>query len=145
MDKYDVTWHSWWNKDTESYYARCSEYLGKVDGKYKYRTTYLHKVIKPSNKGELVDHFNHDTLDNNSDNLRITKQKFNLRHRNGKNKNNTTGYRNVSYDKSRDKFIVQLQNDEGINTVYGEFDTPEEANDFAIMKREELYKEFAGV
>lgn len=57
-------------------------------GKYKYvvnvvlkrgkaKTIYLHRLIALAKPGELVDHRNGDTLDNRSENLRLTTNRLN--------------------------------------------------------------------
>ena len=91
----------------------------------------------------VADHWNHDPFDNRRENIRITTDFYNTKSRKGKNKNNTSGYRNVGWDKRTNDWMVQLQ-DNGKNTVWRGFKTPEEAAEFARIKRKELYGEFAG-
>jgi hypothetical protein len=91
----------------------------------------------------VVDHEDHNPYDNRKENLRITTDDLNLKHRKSKNSNNTSGYRNVSYNKRSADWMVQLQ-DNKKNHVWRGFKTPEEANEFAKIKRKELYGEFAG-
>jgi hypothetical protein len=76
--------------------------------------------------------------------LRISKIKENSRHRRGLNKNNTSGYRNVSWDKRSQDWMVQLQDNDGHNRVWRHFETAIEASKFAEKKRKEFYGEFAG-
>lgn len=75
-------WHANWNKSTKSYYAYGKQRLGI--GK---RTTMLmHRFILGANKGEKTDHWDHDTLNNTRNNLRICTQSQNngnLRKRTG--------------------------------------------------------------
>ena len=92
-----------------------------------------------------MDHINHNTLDNRKENLRISEVLENSRHRKGKNKNNTTGYRNVLYIKSNTKhpYIVRLQiNGKGVQL--GKFADVHEAGTFAEEMRQKYYGEFAG-
>jgi hypothetical protein len=94
-------------------------------------------------KGDHVDHRKpKETLDNRKINLRLTTNDKNTKHRKGKNKNNTSGHRNVSHD-SNGNPIVQLQ-DNGKNHTWRDFETIEQAAKFAEFKRRELYGEFAG-
>lgn len=90
-----------------------------------------------------IDHINHNTLDNRKENLRMVKQDENLKHRKGKNSNNTSGYRNVSWNKYYEKYVVQLQVN-GKNTIFGYFDDVHEAGRIAKEKRKEIYGKFAG-
>ena len=90
-----------------------------------------------------VDHKEHNTLDNRKKNLRICTDLDNNKHRSGINKNNTSGYRNVTWDKSSNKWIVQLQIN-GKNKTIGKFDNVDEAGLFAELKRKEIYGEYCG-
>ena len=92
-----------------------------------------------------VDHINHNPLDDRKSNLRVITVKQNSRYREGKNSNNKSGYRNVSWSKSYNKWIVQLQVD-GKNKILATFpyNELELAGKFAEEKRKELYGEYAG-
>ena len=92
-------------------------------------------------KDVLIDHENHDTLNNHKYNLRISNRTTNAQNRNSKNRNNKTGYRNVAL--INNKYIVQLQVN-GKNIRFGEFNDPDEAGKFATKLREKYYGEFAG-
>lgn len=134
-------WVAGWAKHTQSFYAMATIYLGIIEGKPKYTTRHMNNYIMDCPEGLEVDHEDHDTLNNKRDNLRISTVTDNHTHRKRCNKNNKTGYRNVCI--SQGKPIVQLQID-GKNTAFRGFETPEEANEFAIRKREELYKKYKG-
>ena len=84
-----------------------------------------------NNPNGIVDHINHNTLDNRKDNLRVTTNSNNLR--NGTIRtNNKTGVKGVSYCKERKKYVASIKvNYKTINL--GRFDTLEEAK----KKREE--------
>lgn len=90
-----------------------------------------------------VDHINHNTLDDRKSNLRIITSGSNSMNRKGRNSNNKSGYRNVSWHKSINKWVVQLQID-GKNRVLGQFDDVHEAGRFAKEMRIKYYGEFAG-
>lgn len=94
-------------------------------------------------KGEKVDHINHNTLDNRRSNLRVTIDDYNLKHRRSKNKNNSSGYRNVTFNKSTGKWLVQLQIN-GKNTRLGEFEDVHEAGKYAEKMRKIYYGNYAG-
>lgn len=134
-----------WNDHAKCYYANFNNYLGIINGKPKYETIMLQRFIMGVEKYDRieVDHESHDKLDNRKENLRVTTTDKNSKHRKSKNSNNTSGYRNVSYNKSSKDYVVQLQ-DNGKNRTWRGFKTAEEANEFAIVKRKELYGEFCG-
>jgi hypothetical protein len=70
----------------------------------------------------------------------------NTKHRKGANKNNTSTHRNVSLDKRRNEWMVQLQDKNGENRCWKRFpyEQLEEAAKYAEFKRQELYGKFAG-
>jgi len=144
--KLNRPWNASWRNDSQSYYATCCEYLGIINGKPKYKTHYLHRWIFDYPEDTVIDHKNHDTLDDRKHNLRLTVQNKNLKHRNGKNKNNKSGYRNVCWIEEDQRWFVQLQVN-GKNTVLGRFkiDELEEAGKFAEEMREKYYGKFKGV
>lgn len=134
-----LNWRTKYVKETNSYYAVAS-YKKECGSR---RVKYLHRIIMDANDEDIIDHVNHDTLNNRKSNLRYANKMKNARNRSGLNSNNTTGYRNVSYIKSEGKHIVQLQID-GKNTRLGAFDDMHEAGKFAKEMREKYYGKFAG-
>jgi len=146
LDKINfVRWHLRLSSKYNFWYAHATQYLGTINGKPKYKSLQMSKVILdvPRGRKVFVDHKNHNTLDNRKENLRITDFPENMQNRKSKNSNNTSGYRNVSWDKSYEQWKVQLQVN-GKNTCLGYFDDVNKAGEFAKIKREELYGEFAG-
>lgn len=146
LEELNLSWHVAYEKKVKGYYAMASQYWGYVNGKPKYSTLYLARIICKCtiDDGVYVDHENHNTLDNRKTNLRISANDENLKNRNGKNKNNTSGYRNVS--QIRDKWCVQMQI-EGKNTCLKKFalDKLEEAGIYAAEMRQLYYGEFKGL
>lgn len=138
---YKYKWCAGWAKHTKTYYAMATIYLGTINNKPKYTTIHLNSFIMSCPEGMEVDHIDHDTLNNRKENLRVTTVTNNHTHRTKANKNNSTGYRNVSFFDG--KYIVQMQIN-GVNKKLGTFDTAEDANQFAAQKRKEIYGEFCG-
>lgn len=132
-----------WKKNIKGFYAQISIYLGVVDGKHKTKSITLQRLLTDAKPYEVVDHRNHNTLDNRKSNLRVTVNDKNTKNRSKKNTNNKSGYRNVSWFNEDKKWTVQLQV-KGKNTVLGQFDDVHEAGAFAELKRNEIYGEFAG-
>ena len=68
----------------------------------------LHRLIMPNdNKNFVTDHINRQPLDNRKCNLRITTQMQNCWNRN-LSIANKTGYKNITYVKSRDRYSVSV-------------------------------------
>ncbi len=138
---FPYTWFAKYDPDIDSFYAVASQYhkeLGRA------RPVYLHQFVMDAN-GKVVDHENHDTLDDRKSNLRISEEIRNARNRKGRNKNNKSGFRNVCWSKSENKWVVQLQID-GENTRFGRFayEDLDKAGKLAEELRQKYYGEFAG-
>lgn len=97
------------------------------------KNIYLHRYIM-NNPNGIVDHINHNTLDNRKENLRITNNANNLRNGNIR-KNNKSGINGVYYDKKRNKYSASIKVNYK-NIFLGRFKTLEEA--IKIRKQAEL-------
>lgn len=141
---FKYTWFSKYYKDIDNYYACATEYLYCDNGKSKNRLIYLHQFILNAN-GKIVDHKNHNTLDNTRKNIEIVEDRYNSTNRKTRNKNNKSGYRNVCWSKSENKWIVQLFI-KGKNICLGKFpyNELEQAGKFAEEMRLKYYGKFAG-
>ena len=85
----------------------CGYYYVKLYEDGKSKTHYIHRLvalhyISPENKKE-VDHINRDKSDNRIENLRWVDKTENQQNK-GKQKNNTTGFKNISYFKERNVY-----------------------------------------
>lgn len=101
---------------------------------YRCRTgkhIYLHRIIMNCPKGLVVDHINHNTLDNRKENLRICTPQDNMKNL-SLYRTNKTGYSAIR--KRYGKFIVQV---ERARKQLGKFNTLEEA----IKARDEYYSQ----
>lgn len=95
----------------------------------KSRTSYgsiqLHRFIMDAKKGELVDHINHDTLDNRRSNLRIATPSQNLA--NVKSRRGKSGYLGIYTTTGSDRFRAEVCCNYKIHRAAGSFATAEEA------------------
>lgn len=139
----DQHWHMFWNWSNDQYYAKCTIQLKNKNIKQKSKPLQLGRFITNCHDKEyIIDHINNNTLDYRDDNLRITVDKFNLMNRRGENKNNTSGYRNVSWINGY--WRIQLQVD-GKNKLFPDkFTDVKKAGDFAKSMRDKYYGEFSG-
>jgi hypothetical protein len=102
---------------------------------------YLHQFISNTPKGMDTDHINGDTLDNRKSNLRIVTHRQNML--NSKiPKNNTSGYKGVTFKKSNNKWQAQTEVRFGKTRKHifiGYFDSKEKANEAYKKKILDLY------
>lgn len=113
-----------------------------------YERVHLHRIIvermqdgKPLEDGQFVDHISGDTLDNRRENLRIATKQQNMANSRLK-KNNTSGFRGVSWQKRDKKWKAEIRID-GKKKFLGNFDKKEDAYKAYCDKAIELYGEFA--
>lgn len=99
---------------------------------------YLHRFITNAPKGKVVDHINHDRLDNRKCNLRICtyqQNNMNLSLRN----DNSSGYAGICWYKSRNKWVTKIiVNGKSIHLGY--FENKEDA----IKARKEAEEKYFG-
>jgi hypothetical protein len=115
----------------------------KVDEPYSQSHILMHRYIVGviNDRSVVVDHADHNILNNTRDNLRICNQS-----KNGMNQKlstrNTTGFKGVHYRKDRGKYQAYIQH-KGKKTNLGTYDTAEEAGLAYNSKALELFGEFA--
>ena len=139
----DYRWHINVERSMDWIYATTIHYEGEVGSKEQ-MSIKLHHFVLDIIDGSLVDHINHNTLDNRKSNMRITDINKNVKSRRGENRNSSTGVRNVNRSHSDDILWVQFMK----NGTRYKWDFPasqfKEACEFAEKKRKELFGEFAG-
>lgn len=81
-----------------------------------------------------IDHINEIKSDNRIANLRDVDQSTNLLNQSKPQKNNTTGFRGVTFSKSTNKYRAQLMI-RGKQYELGRFDTPEEAHKAYLFRK----------
>lgn len=130
-----------WSLDGPGNYASRRDYTVPT----KPATFLMHRVILERMLGraltscEQVDHQNGNKLDNRRENLRLATPQQNSRNR-GKNANNTSGYKGVSYSRCAHKWTAQIYINRKRQHL-GVFTTPEAA---AIAYNEAAEREFGG-
>lgn len=103
-------------------------------------TTLFHRFIMDCPDDMVVDHINHNRLDNRKENLRIC-----TKHQNDMNKkilpNNTSGITGVSWDKRKNKWRARIKyNQKEIHLGY--FNTKEEAAEARKQAELEYFGEY---
>jgi len=104
---------------------------------------YMHRVILNLSYNDNIEGDHHDcnTLNNQDDNLRLAPEKKNLCNR-GKQSNNTSGYKGVTWDKKRCKWQAQIEY-KNKHYFLGYFGIKEDAARAYNVKALELHGEFA--
>jgi len=97
LNKYK--WCARWNKGTGSFYA-----LRKNKGK----SESMHRDIMKPSKGLVVDHINHNTLDNRKSELRIVTHQQNIMNK-SVHKNNSSGFAGVKWHKKNKSWISTIR------------------------------------
>lgn len=120
-------WYATWSEGTDSYYAQG---YGCLNGEEK-RTTSLHRFIMDEPKGFVVDHINHDTLDNTYPNLRVVSQSVNALNR-----------KNAGVTKYKGKWQAKFTF-KGKVYHLGYFDTEEEARRIVAKEKGEFIEKEA--
>jgi hypothetical protein len=101
-------------------------------------TVYLHQIIAMNPPKTVVDHYNHNTLDNRRDNLRVASYAANGQNRQGAQRNNVhSGLRNVYRNQSGNWFVRLVKDGKPIHV--GTFRSIEEANRAAVKARQKYY------
>ena len=102
---------------------------------------HMHRVIKNTPPGMETDHINNNGLDNRKCNLRICTRIENI-HNSKIRKDNTSGYRGVTFHKATNKWMSRVQNLKN-RIILGYFDTAKEAALEYDKKAKEFHGEFA--
>ena len=113
-------WYAHWNPYTRSFYARTN---APVPGGGQ-MTLRMHRLILGASSGQIVDHINHDTLDNRRSNLRLATRIGNSRNVRGPRRDNRSGYIGVRRMGKRWQARARVS---GTLHHLGTFDTPEDA------------------
>jgi hypothetical protein len=135
VDDDDYIWLSQWRWHYGDGYARRNEWRGG-----KSHTIRMHRLIHQTPAGMDTDHIDGDGLNNQRSNLRTATSTENMRNRRMR-KDNTSGFRGVTWSKREKKWVAQIRLD-GKRIHLGYYNTPEEAAEVYIRKAIELFGEF---
>jgi HNH endonuclease/AP2 domain len=117
--------YRWYRRD-DGYIVR-NQYIGWIDGRYRYARLYLHRLIANAGPGEVVDHINGDRSDNRRRNLRLVTQSLNMRNASvAPHARNKSGYRGVFWDNTKQKWQARAKLD-GHSYSIGYFETAADA------------------
>ena len=128
-------WHALWNKTTRSFYAAHTAY---TNGKWK--TVYMHRQILDAQSGQHSDHRNHDTLDNQRENLRCCTRSENMQ--NMKPMGGSSQFKGVSWHRQHAKWQATIKH-AGHRQHLGHFTDEQEAARTYDTAARKLFGEFA--
>jgi hypothetical protein len=123
-DSYPLKWYVK-RSGKEHYYV-----TGILRRDDKQKVIYLHRLLTNCPSGMVVDHINHDTIDNRMENLRVVTQKLNSQ--------NTKEQKGVKFRKDLGKWRVRMLVD-GKEMFFGHFSSYSDALE-ARRKAEEKYR-----
>lgn len=122
-----VSKYNWWIKGNNYVYTQTS-------GRKNRTSTYLHRLIMNTKKGEEVDHINQNPLDNRKSNLRnCTRSQNNM---------NKQGVRGIDFNKNRWRSRIKINGKEVGSKL---FKTYEEALGYRKLLEVKYFKEFANI
>ena len=115
-------WYAQYRKGTGCYYAIRSDYSGDSQ-----KSVYMHRYILGLEAGEkkVINHKNHNTLDNRKENIEICSHKENIRF-SRKKKSSTKGYKGIYRVNSSRKWTAQISVD-GERIYLGVFSNEKDA------------------
>jgi hypothetical protein len=127
----DYSWFAQYDEKGKRFYARTGTHGTKIR---------MHRLILDAKESQIVDHKDHDGLNNRKNNLRLCEQSQNCMNKLYQS-NNTSGYRGVSFHKGKNKYQATIMVKR--KQIYlGSFDTAIEAFKVYQEKARELFGAF---
>jgi hypothetical protein len=108
-----------------------------VNGRVNKKRLLLHRYLMNDPKGMVVDHINHNTLDNRKSNLRVVSQKQNQENRKGAQKNSKSGVRGVYWNIHSQSWHARVKSN-GKNISVGYFKNLHDADKAVREARKKL-------
>lgn len=94
------SWYPHYNKDIKMFYAVSSMFKSGFK-----KTIRIHRlVLGVTSQKEIIDHINHNPMDNRKSNLRVTDDRGNMCNM----RNHPSGFPGVSLDKRQGKFVARV-------------------------------------
>ena len=126
-------WYARYDPKMKSFYA-----MRNVTSFGKQKTVLMHRLIAGAPDGMPVDHIDHQTLNNQDENLRVCTPSQNSR--NQRRNNNSSGYKGVDFYKQNGKWRARI-----LGVDLGYFHSAEEAARAYDKKAKELFGKFANL
>lgn len=125
-----LTQHKW---HFDGRYAVRMQFLGRINGKKKFKKNRMHRTIIQASPGMEVDHINGNGLDNRKSNLRFCSRQQNT-HNQKHQKGRASKYKGVNKRKNKWQARIQLPNKKRIclGAFYDEADAAKAYNEAAL-------------
>lgn len=140
IDEVNFKWlnqYKWWFQKGYAFRIQWNKITKKYD------RIYMHRLVNKTPKGFFTDHINRNKLDNRQSNLRTVTSSQNKMNMDIK-RNNTSGVRGVWFDKTRNKWAVEIMINQK-KTYLGRFEDKQEAIKIRKQAEKEYFKEFAPI
>lgn len=134
-------WTGWWNPKTRSYYAVRGEKRGGKRFMIMMHNAVYIAAYGSIPDGKKVDHISVNSLENRRGNLRDASNHENM-FNSGKRRNNTSGYKGVTWHKQRQRWMAQIVA-YGKHQNLGLFDTKEAAYEAYCEAARRLHGQYA--
>lgn len=135
----DVKWCAMRDRGGNFYAVRA---IGQKAGEKKIMLR-LHREIMRAPSGTLIDHINHNTLDNRKSNLRPCTHSQNAMNQRGANRDNRSGHRGICRNSTGKKWQVAVKHN-GKSIHIGYFSNKQDAIDAYAEANKKYYGEFGG-
>jgi len=132
-------WHVSWSRGGK-YAVR--PVRSKKGGKYRQTIVRMHRVIIGAREGEIVDHINHNGLDDRIANLRIATPRQNNWNTRKRRCNCSSKYKGVHWSREMRKWRARIKFN-GRTILIGDYDDERAAARAYDVKARELFGEFA--
>lgn len=127
-------------REKDTFYAVRATSRNSPGGKSTMR---MHRVISGAVHSDIVDHIDHDGLNNQRSNLRFCTHTQNMRNRRGAISNSASGMRGVSKPRGRSKWLACIRVNK--KTLYlGTYNSSPEASAAYAAANKKYFGEFSG-
>lgn len=140
LEDYDLIKQYIWNTKKDSRNKEDSAYWYAVSGNQNNERVWMHRLVTHCPPDKVVDHFNHKTLDNRKENLRVCERAENSQSQRLR-PDNTSGHKGVYWDKSRNKWMANIMAF-GQYHYLGRYEKYEDAVAAREAAEEKYFKEF---
>jgi len=135
--------YKWYALRVERLCYAVRQYRSKQN-RSRYESVKMHQVIMGSAEGKVIDHINHNGLDNRRANLRFVTMQQNSWNKRKNRGNYSSRYKGVAWSKSRKKWRTRITCNNRVKFI-GHFDDEKAAAMAYDAKAKELFGDYASL